>query len=249
VQLQFINQAKFDTYSSETNSVQQLDQSYRKEFKLQTQTDSNNGQCLGVPNSPQSTGRHGSPLDCYWNITSYPPSGSNFGRAYNVTSINYRWTDTYTWVAPEAMENNIENSVNDPVGSYTYQTYFNLDFPDYRCLSLPIEYSADDYVQSITLNGVDLSSFCNSDQGTCDVQYSYIFSYVFAGNFMNKNILQIVTYNDDGPSGLFVSFHPFQGCNCPAGEYNIGTGPCTACPAGQYSLGSTGGCTNVNAGK
>jgi hypothetical protein len=100
-----------------------------------------------------------------------------------------------TWIGP-----NNASDVRGPVGTYTYQTTFDLTGFDYKTASIAGQWSTDNEGVDILINGVSTG---NSISFPTAYKSFYTFQ-IDSGFQAGINTLQFVVQNDGGPTGLRV---------------------------------------------
>ena len=145
-------------------------------------------------------------VDPHYTITSAP--SPNIPGPANVVEENGfpfdYWVANGTsskWIAPHANENDFNGGVSEPPGTFTYLTTFNLQGFDPSTAAITGQYSADNTLVQVLLNGAD----ARIPAGTSTDFFAF-HSFVIGGGFVpGVNTLEFVVSNavqTDWPDNL-----------------------------------------------
>jgi hypothetical protein len=110
------------------------------------------------------------------------------------------------WIAPHANENDTNGGVSEPVGNYTYQTTFDLTGFDPNTASISGQYTDDNTLVEVMLNGKDVGISSSSQ-----TDFYTLHSFTISSGFVaGVNTLDFVVYN------MPQTAHPNNGEN-PSG--------------------------------
>jgi cyanophycinase-like exopeptidase len=153
-------------------------------------------------------------VDPHYQITA-APSPYSPGNAYVVDQSSFPFTNSppYQWQADgdnlSKWIGPVANEANDPSGTYTYQTTFDLTGYNPASAVITGQYSTDNWLSEIILNGQVVDSFPNN--GASEYSSWQTLPQISSDFVAGVNTLDFVAINDtqtsDNPTGLRVELN------------------------------------------